>query len=48
MTLAFPDLLAPVTLPGTGDVLQSWRWRTGSDAAPWLVTQRGCERVPSS
>ena len=41
MKLAFPDLLAPVTLPGTGDALQSWRWRTGSDAAPWLVTALG-------
>jgi hypothetical protein len=39
--LAFPDLLAPVTLPGIGDALQSWRWRTGSDAAPWLVTALG-------
>ena len=32
--LAFPDLLAPVTLPGAGDPLQSWRWRTGADATP--------------
>ena len=41
MNLAFQDLLAPVTLPGTGDPLQSWRWRTGPDAAPWLVTALG-------
>lgn len=41
MALAFPDLLAAVTLPGTGDALQSWRWRTGADAAPWLVTALG-------
>ena len=41
MTLAFPDLLAPVTLPGTGDALQSWRWRVGVDATPWLVTALG-------
>jgi hypothetical protein len=39
--LAFPDLLAPVTLPGAGDPLQSWRWRTGLDATPWLVTALG-------
>jgi hypothetical protein len=39
--LAFPDLLAPVTLPGAGDALQSWRWRTGPDATPWLVTALG-------
>jgi len=41
VTLAFPDLLAPVTLPGTGDALQSWRWRVGVDATPWLVTALG-------
>ena len=41
MTLAFQDLLAPVTLPGTGDALQSWRWRVGPDATPWLVTALG-------
>ncbi|PYQ41764.1 MAG: hypothetical protein DMF77_14920 [Acidobacteria bacterium] len=29
MKLAFPDLLAPVTLPGAGDPVQSWRWLTG-------------------
>jgi hypothetical protein len=39
--LAFPDLLAPVTLPGSGDPLQSWRWRTGTDVTPWLVTALG-------
>jgi hypothetical protein len=39
--LAFQDLLAPVTLPGAGDPLQSWRWRTGLDATPWLVTALG-------
>jgi hypothetical protein len=41
VALAFPDLLAPVTLPGTGDALQSWRWRTGAEAVPWLVTALG-------
>ena len=41
MTLAFQDLLASVTLPGAGDPLQSWRWRTGADATPWLVTALG-------
>ena len=41
MTLAFPDLLAPVTLPGTGDALQTWRWCVGADATPWLVTALG-------
>ena len=41
MKLAFQDLLAPVTLPGAGDPLQFWRWRTGSDATPWLVTALG-------
>ena len=41
MKLAFPDLLAPVTLPGPGDPLEFWRWRIGSDAAPWLVTALG-------
>jgi len=41
VTLAFPDLLASVTLPGAGDALQSWRWRTGADATPWLVTALG-------
>jgi hypothetical protein len=41
MQLAFPDLLAPVTLPGAGDPLQAWRWLTGSDATPWLVTALG-------
>jgi hypothetical protein len=41
MKLAFQDLLAPVTLPGAGDPLDSWRWRTGLDAAPWLVTALG-------
>jgi hypothetical protein len=39
--LAFPDLLAPVTLPGAGDPVRSWRWLTGSDATPWLVTALG-------
>ena len=39
--LAFPDLLAPVTLPGLGDALHCWRWRTGPDATPWLVTALG-------
>lgn len=39
--LAFQDLLAPVTLPGSGDPLHSWRWRTGPDATPWLVTALG-------
>ena len=41
VNLAFQDLLAPVTLPGAGDPLQSWRWRTGADATPWLVTALG-------
>lgn len=41
MKLAFPDLLAPITLPGPGDPLESWRWRTGPDATPWLVTALG-------
>jgi hypothetical protein len=41
MKLSFQDLLAPVTLPGAGDPLQFWRWRTGSDATPWLVTALG-------
>jgi hypothetical protein len=41
MKLAFPDLLAPVTLPGAGDSVQSWRWLTGLDATPWLVTALG-------
>jgi hypothetical protein len=41
VTLAFPDLLAPVTLPGTGDALQTWRWCVGADATPWLVTALG-------
>ena len=41
MKLAFPDLLAPVTLPGDRDALESWRWRTGPDATPWLVTALG-------
>ena len=41
MKLWFPDLLAPVTLPGDEDALQFWRWRTGPDATPWLVTALG-------
>ena len=41
MKLAFQDLLAPVTLPGVGDPLQFWRWRTGLEATPWLVTALG-------
>ena len=41
MKLAFPDLLAPVSLPGDRDALESWRWRTGPDATPWLVTALG-------
>jgi hypothetical protein len=41
LTLAFADLLAPVTLPGAEDSLESWRWRIGADAAPWLVTALG-------
>jgi hypothetical protein len=41
MKLAFADLLAPVTLPGTADALETWRWRTGPDATPWLVTALG-------
>ncbi|HET6898293.1 MAG TPA: T6SS immunity protein Tdi1 domain-containing protein [Vicinamibacteria bacterium] len=41
MKLTFQDLLAPVTLPGSGDPLQAWRWRIGADATPWLVTALG-------
>jgi hypothetical protein len=41
VNLAFRDLLAPVTLPGVGDPLQSWRWRIGADATAWLVTALG-------
>jgi len=39
--LTFQDLLAPVTLPGRGDPLETWRWRVGADATPWLVTALG-------
>lgn len=39
--VVFRDLLAPVTLPGEGDPLRLWRWRTGPDATPWLVTALG-------
>jgi hypothetical protein len=39
--LVFRDLLAPVTLPGEGDPLRLWRWRTGVEATPWLVTALG-------
>ena len=41
MKLTFQDLLAPVTLPGPGDPLETWRWRIGADARPWLVTALG-------
>jgi hypothetical protein len=41
MKLAFEDLLAPVTLPGRDDSLETWRWRIGPDATPWLVTALG-------
>jgi hypothetical protein len=41
MALAFADLLAPVTLPGPDDALETWRWRIGAEAAPWLVTALG-------
>lgn len=41
MKLTFQDLLAPVTLPGRGDPLETWRWRVGADATPWLVTALG-------
>jgi hypothetical protein len=41
MALAFADLLAPVTLPGPDDALETWRWRVGGEATPWLVTALG-------
>jgi hypothetical protein len=41
MTLVLADLLAPVTLPGPSDALRAWRWLTGKDAAPWMVTALG-------
>jgi hypothetical protein len=48
MTLAFGDLLAPVTVPGTGDALETWRWRIGADATTWLVTALGDAFVRSA
>jgi hypothetical protein len=43
MKLSFTDLLAPVTLTGPhqDDALRSWRWLTGPEATPWLVTALG-------
>lgn len=41
MNLSFEDLLAPIDDLGEGDALECWRWLTGPDARPLLMTALG-------